>query len=305
MKKKILIIIVSGILLFSMQVTAHQQPVSTNETKEGNPSIINRQGDELDQYQLNQSYGLLIGSFNANEPQWKATAAQEFTPTKSILTRVELYIKNNDALASEPYVVSIRETLEGPDLTVASLSPTDIGDEYTWIEFDFDDITVTPGEIYYIFSQSENVQDNKYQWGWYHENVYPNGTCYSRINENSPYDDLLTDLTFKTYGIDTTALAISFENSVTSFAVIIENSGDVDAHDVVVNIEASGGIFGLIDASVSSGYDEISIGSNEVITLPQLIGLGPLSISVTVESSNADELSDNWDGLIVLFFILG
>jgi hypothetical protein len=208
-------------------------------------------------------------------------------------------------VVSQPYYVYIRETLEGPNLAIASVPHTEIGDEYSWIEFDFEDIEVTPGEIYYIFSESENVQDNVYLWRWYHENVYPNGTCYSRINENSPYDDLLTDFAFKTYGIGTTALVINFENSVTSFSVIIENSGDVDATDVIVNIDVSGGIFGFIDASLSKVYEEITTNSNEVIDLPQLIGLGPLSIAVTVESSNADAISENWDGLILLFFILG
>ena len=127
--------------------------------------------------------------------------AQTFTPTKPILTRVELLLAKNITTTYD-YTVVIRESLNGVDLTSVSVPAGQITtDNFSWIEFDFFDIVVIPGNTYYIISYTENVTDNFYGWGLTLTDTYANGTVYYTVNDGLNWtEESEGDMTFKTYG---------------------------------------------------------------------------------------------------------
>jgi len=89
-------------------------PIPKEQTREIS-SISN--GDELDQYQLEIDDGAPVGRYYDDY----FIFAQSFIPTKSILTRVELMVFRNSTTTYD-YVLSIREDLNGADLTSVSVA---------------------------------------------------------------------------------------------------------------------------------------------------------------------------------------
>lgn len=207
MKSRIIIaiIIIISILLVAGILPFNQQLVDTTFIgPKPNQSVPS--GDEpggiLDQYQ-----NLTIGHYaiGAVGDTLNFSVAQGFTPAKPIVTRVELYIKNEDLDATLPYFVAIRDNLTGDDLTKVGVSPEEISHDLSWVEFDFRDIPVTIGQTYYIVSYATRYENNRYHWGWYWnetEDNYPNGTTSFRLSPDRPYNRSEGDCAFKTYGRD-------------------------------------------------------------------------------------------------------
>jgi rhamnogalacturonyl hydrolase YesR len=104
-------------------------------------------GDQIDQSQTIQETGAVFcGLYH-----W----AQSFVPSLKISTRAELYMMRY-GLPPDEVTVSIRETPDGASLTSLSIDPDLIPqNEYTWIEFDYDDIDVIPGNTYYIVCETD------------------------------------------------------------------------------------------------------------------------------------------------------
>lgn len=162
------------------------------------PSIM--RADVLDQQQPLMDWFGPIGS----GPLWdhlNYIVAQTFTPTMPILTRVELMIGKNITTTYD-YTVVIRDALNGTDLTSASVPAAQITTEnFSWIEFDFPDIAVSPGNTYYLVSFTQNATDNWYAWGLKVGDVYPNGTIYFTVNDGANWSEEPDgDMTFMTYG---------------------------------------------------------------------------------------------------------
>jgi VCBS repeat-containing protein len=149
--------------------------------------------EKLDQEQTQDGY-----NFAAYGSRW---GAQSFIPLLEWLTRVELLIeKRGDP--PNPVIVSIRESLTGSDLTSISLPPSDIPTEVSWIEFNFDDINIVPGNTYYIVLRtSEGNSPNAYLWKFGYITPYEDGTLwYSTDGGSSWIEKLQYDFCFKTYG---------------------------------------------------------------------------------------------------------
>lgn len=164
------------------------------------PMKVSLPDDELDQEQTNNcNYGWWI-----HNAQW---LAQEFIPTKEILTRVflQLFYKG---FKEQVLTCSIRSHLEGNDLMSITINPHINREGYTnWIEFDFEDIVVIPGEKYYIILGSEEGESNYcYCWSYDVHDPYLNGSSWIskddgntwKIAESTSHKD--TDCAFFTYG---------------------------------------------------------------------------------------------------------
>jgi len=135
--------------------------------------------------------------------------AQGFIPSLPILTRVWLYVFELGSPTVTELIVTIRDNLTGDDLTEAlTYGPT--GSQ--WVEFDFLNIKVTPGDVYYIVCKAPaegNDYDNCYCWFFGIDNPYENGEAwYSQdygatwnIREYLP-DYPENDFCFKTYGLE-------------------------------------------------------------------------------------------------------
>lgn len=158
--------------------------------------------DEIDQEQsIHEASTCLLGSM---------VFAQSFKPTFCTLTRVKLLLNKEGYLYGNS-ILSIRESLTGNDLTLVSKESLELNTELEWIEFDFPDIQVTPGELYYIILKPDPDSDGgnaftfiSWAFGW--NDYYENGAPYQKY-EGSWGDGISAhenaDYTFKTYGIDT------------------------------------------------------------------------------------------------------
>ena len=132
--------------------------------------------------------------------QW---LAQGFKPTKEKLTAVQLYIfKYGNPPAGIEITVSIRDSLNGSDLTITSENADQIED-WKWVTFDFPDITVTPENKYYIVCRSDGGADQDvYCWFYGNDNPYDRGNAWLSWDEGlnwSRTNPLDTDFCFKTY----------------------------------------------------------------------------------------------------------
>lgn len=155
--------------------------------------------DVLDQSQTHYSYD------NANINSYQRWA-QSFIPSVAMVSRVKLFMSNIGS--NDDIIVSIRKNLDDPDLTKILVSSSTINSTTKqWVEFDFDDIPVIPGDIYFIVCQQQGKKP--IQWAASYDNLYLNGKAFSQqlnpISNWSAWEDDMpfpysVDLCFKTYG---------------------------------------------------------------------------------------------------------
>jgi len=130
---------------------------------------------------------------------------QSFKPTLSTLTNVELYMMR---LGTPPndVVLSVRSSLHGPDLTSISIPALAIIPmSWIWVDFDLPDISVTPGNTYYLVLRTTGgTMMNSYIWSHGLVTPYTNGELWKSYAGGSPGSWMKCtwyDFCFKTYGI--------------------------------------------------------------------------------------------------------
>ncbi len=182
------------------------------------PVIIKNDDSQVDQYQIKiyqpqGFYDCMIHMFNNH---WSCLQAQSFIPSYNHLTKVDLWV-GELANNTYPLKVAIRKNLSGEDLTSAyNTVPMNDMEENSgekWTTFNFPDIQVNPGEIYYIVcSHTERSIAQSY---WFYsdpdypgypnpdEDPYPNGQAFKSEDfgvtwiAHAIYAD---DFCFVTYG---------------------------------------------------------------------------------------------------------
>ncbi len=194
-------------------------------------------GDILDQYQLRNSgraYYLCLD-------QW---LAQGFTPTVSVLTRVELCLyEDGDPPADVVITVSIRESLTGDDLCSCEILSGHFSPNPLWVEFDFPDIMVTSESTYYLIARSDSLLlFDGFSWLIDNDNPYHRGDAYLSFDQGGswmaldfPPEDVECDTTFKTYGLNESQMEKTF------FIGKITNLTSIDIYHVF----QSENIFGI------------------------------------------------------------
>ena len=123
-------------------------------------------------------------------------AAQSFTPTLRILTRIKLKLTKDIGIYAPQYrttanlIVSIRSELNGEDLVTAVVTPEEVPDAYNnslpnpyeqirLVEVDFDDLSVEMGETYYIICELESEEGTgHYCWFVHDDTAYDNGFAW-------------------------------------------------------------------------------------------------------------------------------
>ena len=332
--KKILSLVVVGILALSgLGAVGFAENVEEDNIQiiedEGNTSFIYE--DELDQEQPDQTegYAIPVGAIPLPDYDLNIQVAQSFIPTKEILTRVELFVGKNST-TSHPYILAIREELTEENIVETSQNPEEfVTENYSWLEFDFEDIMVTSGQTYYIVCYTENVTDNWYAWAGSNDSEsYPNGCAWISIDDGDTWsndslsdesnvmkkqtgvapigdEDNNSDMCFKTYGLEATELSIKFESTGFGFNVIITNIGDAIAWEVEWEIITQGGLLGLINMTVSGSMAELGVGESITVSLGPIFGFGRVKISARAWALNAPEVSGSLDGfLFFIFFIV-
>ena len=151
-----------------------------------------------DSQQTDQEQTQYDSKYAAYSNNW---IAQSFKPSKDLLTRIELYVSKKGSPPSD-LVVSIRNSLTGSDLTSVSRSSSSISSNINWIEFDFIDISVTPGSTYYIIMRTSGGNNfDAYEWGFGYYDPYSQGVFLKSSNSGSSWTQYsYYDFCFKTYG---------------------------------------------------------------------------------------------------------
>ena len=164
-----------GIFVTMLLITTAISAVGVNLNKIGNEKPLALQNGDVDQQQLTHcGYGAWICP-----PQ---ICAQSFKPINKTCTNVELYLfKYANPPSGIEITVSIRKNVDGMDLTNITINADDVGisNTGTWVNFDFDDIKVTPEETYYIVCSGDGGDTtNTYCWFFDTNDKYPRGEAW-------------------------------------------------------------------------------------------------------------------------------
>jgi len=205
--------------------------------------LIDCNYDQLDQYQ--ETYTNLVAPIYV-----ECRVAQSFIPTYPILTRVELLFNIWNNIDYE-LKVSISQGLNfnNDDLINITIIPDIIEDTIEWVEIDFPDINVTPGERYFIVCRcDEGRLEPPFFYGWMYNDEYDsylNGDLWHSLLDNGYIwyrDKRDVDTCFRTYGIPNepplqpTIKGITNGNAGENYSYTIEVS-DPEGNDVFYLID--------------------------------------------------------------------
>ena len=105
---------------------------------------------------------------------------QSFTPTLPVLTRVILRLKSTGTPEYYYYYVDIKSSYSGSALTTAFISRDELVVGTNNVEFDFNDISVTPGNKYYIIIRgvSDSEGTSSVYWWYGYPDPYAGGDAW-------------------------------------------------------------------------------------------------------------------------------
>jgi hypothetical protein len=309
MKKLISIVIIGIIVLGGLgaAVTATNQNQKNSTTS--SPYV-----DELDQSMTDYDGTLAVG-YALLGNYTNISVAQSFIPQKEVLTRVQFLMAAN-ASTTQPCVLAIRDNLTEQNLAVISLQPDDFPvvngtpteEQLEWINFNFTDIWVIPGHVYYIVVYSKAIPGNFYWIAGNGTNIYQNGTVFLSVDDGNTWGEFANaDGCFMTYGLKETFLEITMKK-FSPFGVIsytVTNIGNYTAWDIVIEETVKGGILGLID----DDHGKFIIGGllpGEFVGGGRGIffGLGKITISLKISGANVKEVFIEKNAKIFLIFIM-
>ena len=145
----------------------------------------------VDQRQVNQNWLFLV-----NDTRW---CAQSFVPSVNSISEVELCVAAWDS--GRNLTVSIRESLDGPDLAEAEKNIEETGWDTVWKLFGFSPVAVTPGETYYIICRGSS---EGWGTGWAASggDMYGVGSFYTSTDAGNNWEEDWKDVDgcFVTYG---------------------------------------------------------------------------------------------------------
>jgi hypothetical protein len=267
--------------------------------------------DELDQSMTDYDGSLPLGRTNIFGYYANLSIAQSFIPQMEVLTRT-FFLMARNASTTYPCFLAIRDNLTEKDLAITSVEPngfpivngTPTEEQLAWIEFNFDDIWVTPGQTYYIVVYTANVTDNYYWISGNGTNIYQNGTVYLSTNDGQNWSEFTdADGCFKTYGLHETFLQITIKGGL-GLSFVIKNIGNYTAWDVQLNFTISGGLV-FIGRHFTTEISELPPGEEMTLRTGLIIGFGKISISLQVSAANVKEISSQANATVLLFFIIG
>ena len=309
--KKLLSVVIIGIIVLGGLVAA----VTATNQYQKNITTSSPYVDELDQSMTDYDGSLPLGPTSFLGFYANLSVAQSFIPQKELLTRTQFLMARNTT-TSYPCVLAIRDNLTGENLAITSVAPgefpvvneTPTEEQLAWIDFNFDDIWVTPGQTYYIVVYTTNITENYYWISGNGTNIYPNGSVMLSIDDGKTWSEIFenADGCFKTYGLREAFLEITMKN-FNPFGVIsytVKNIGNYTAWDIVIEETIKGGILGRIDDHSHGIIGGLLPGEYVGFGTGIYFGLGKITISFNVSAANVKETSIEKNAKIFLIFIM-
>ncbi len=268
--------------------------------------------DELDQSMTDMDGTLQVGYVILGN-YTNLSVAQSFIPQKEVMTRLQFLMAANTS-TTQPCVLAIRDNLIEENIAEISLQPDDFPvvngtpteEQLEWINFNFTDIWVIPGHVYYIVVYSKSIPGNFYWIAGNGTDIYKNGTVYLSIDNGITWGEFPNaDGCFKTYGLRETFLEITMKN-FSPFGMMsytVKNIGNYTAWDIVFEGTVKGGILGLINTHGHGNFSELTPGMSIGFGDGFYFGLGPITISLKVSAANVREMSIEKNAKILLFLI--
>jgi len=185
-------------------------------------------------------YTFTTGTVDQLQMQYNANFAvymnrwggQSFIPAVILLTHVELYMQKVGSPTD--VVLSVRSSLSGADLVSLSIPASQIPTSYGWVDFDFSDISVTPGSTYYlVLKTSGGSITNCYNWGYGSNTPYTRGTYWQTLVGGIMWTQYVGyDFCFKTSGILSLIPVLSYSPSSYNFGNVAQNDAGSTSFEI-------------------------------------------------------------------------
>ena len=164
----------------------------------GTTNTLSSQDERLDQFSRLGFDSLWLWGENT-------MTAQAFRPKLPTLSRIELGLTSYSNSANGTFIVSIRDSLDGQDLTAKNVSMKEVhAHTVGWVSIDFQDIQVTPNKRYFIvvtYDYYHYLEWCTARWNPYHRGMPWAYTTYPEPSWDLAYGIKFPDLSFRTYGI--------------------------------------------------------------------------------------------------------
>lgn len=133
-------------------------------------------------------------------------AAQSFSPTNNVLTRVEIYLRKFGSPEFDLTVELRTGSPEGSLLETVTFTPAEVQSSWQWFSIEFDYITMDPGIDYFIVlppAPSGVTTSFGYEWGYAFGDQYPGGSFWFTRDGGELWRALPSsyEFVFKTFGM--------------------------------------------------------------------------------------------------------
>jgi len=158
---------------------------------------------EIDVNQSIQDRGFPIR--HAADGDW--AGAQNYLPMVDIISKAEIYLRKFGTPEFNLTVELREDAIDGPVLDTLVFTPDEVPSTWTWLELDFNDVTVTPGVDYFIKcppAPSGVTTSFGYEWGYAFGNHYDDGAFWFTRDSGNLWRDLPTmyEFAFKIFGYE-------------------------------------------------------------------------------------------------------
>ena len=239
-------------------------------------------------------------------------AAQSFTPTCNIITKIQLILKQNGNFAGN-LTITLRSLLIGSDIITVLIPPENISSEPNWINIEFtDNVSVVPENLYYIICHlDEGDEDNNIVWYQGTNTTYDRGIAYySEDNGSSWIQNIDKDFCFKTFGkvVNEGAIEILYMVGKANFPggrieFSIKNNGSVSISPINVQMNFYGG-FMLLGRTFTETYDiQIKPGQTLNFNIYPILGIGSAQCTLSVGTTDVLPTIKTVDAFLLLFYV--
>lgn len=202
-----------------------------------------------------------------------------------------IQLRKDPSAQLQTITVSLSETFDGVVLAQGTLSSSDLENTLTWETFDFSNLTLTDGQVYFIKIETSG-SDGLISMGVHNTDVYPNGTLY--YDSGTP--DASRDIAFQiASGINNHPIVnnpipnqTATEDAAFNFQFAANTFTDIDGDALTYSAQLAGG--GALPAWLSFNASTRTFSGT-----PINAHVGTISIEVIANDGQGGTVSDTFD----------